>query len=257
LTILPSGWKAEDLCPYPNLRRKLGLALAFMLFGSVACVSGVALLVADNDPNPRSAFAFAPPQPASRPIITSAITIERPAVDAVSAPNITAANGITPCPINATGEVNGNCKTAAAQKRLNAAPAARVETDYRNVPAGVPEQVALVANTPPPVGTVGTTPESTDAPSPPSMSAEPVPAASSKPKPVEEPDTGNPHARFDVICPACLPVKPVGEPDAGNPHVRFEQKTARHQSRRRNSYDGFSLFAFDQRGRPRFRPLFW
>ena len=229
MTILPSGWKAEDLCPYPNLRRKLGLALAFMLFGSVACVSGVALLVADNDPNPRSAFAFAPPQPASRPIITSAITIERPAVDAVSAPNITAANGITPCPINATGEVNGNCKTAAAQKRLNAAPAARVETDYRNVPAGVPEPVALVANTPPPVGT---TPESTDAPSPPSMSAEPVPAASSKPKPVEE-------------------------PDAGNPHVRFEQKTARHQSRRRNSYDGFSLFAFDQRGRPRFRPLFW
>jgi hypothetical protein len=34
-------------------------------------------------------------------------------------------------------------------------------------------------------------------------------------------------------------------------------KAQRRQSRSRNSFDGFPLFAFDHRGRPRFRPLFW
>jgi hypothetical protein len=213
LPILPS-WITESLCPYPDLRRKLSLGLAFILFGSVACVSSVTLLVADNDPDPRSAFALAPLPPVSRPIITSETIVEGPAAGTVAAPKITAADGVTPCPSNESGNVNGNCGTGLAQKRLLADPPATAETDYRNVPAAVPVPVALVASAP---STAEPTLESTDAPAPPSVSAEPVPAATAS--------------------------KP--------------QKTARHQSRRRNPYDGFSLFAFDQRGRPRFRPLFW
>jgi hypothetical protein len=50
--MLPSGW--DDLCPSPDLRRKLGLAAAFIALGSVACMSGVTLLVAENEPGARS-----------------------------------------------------------------------------------------------------------------------------------------------------------------------------------------------------------
>ena len=45
------GWIAEFacLCPSADLRRKLSLAGAFILFGSVACVSSVMLLMAQNE----------------------------------------------------------------------------------------------------------------------------------------------------------------------------------------------------------------
>ena len=216
--MVPSGWKLENLCSSPNLRRGLNLGLAFIVFGSVACMSGLALLVDENDP--RSAFALAAEQPASRGMITATATIEQAAVDTAEQKAATA-EGPPPCRSDADGNVNAGCGTAARQESgtVHADTPARAQTAD---PPAVPEQARLLASAP-------------------ALTEETVKSADA---------------------PASVPVSEPAVPEAAPPQAAEvspakPQKAQRRQSRQRNIFDTFPLFALDQRGRPRFRPLFW
>jgi hypothetical protein len=165
-------------CPSPNLRRKLGVALAFTIFGLVAGASSLVLLVAD-DPDPRSAFAFAPLQSASREPATLATTAELPAVDAVQVRKITKS-----CRRNALNDDDASCVSGVARKPgvvpavTNPPAAAELPIGHGSGPAGgAPAAAGLVASTPPLDAAV---PEPTDgvvAP-PVSVAEAPGPAAS-------------------------------------------------------------------------------
>jgi hypothetical protein len=215
--MVPSGWNLENLCPSASIRRGLTLGLAFIVFGSMACMSGLALLVDDRDP--RSAFTTE--QPASRAMTTTTATIEQPAVDTAMQQKVTMVETPDPCRSDADGKVNVGCGTAARQETdtVHADTPAMAETAG---PAAVPEQVRLLASTPAPTEE---TLKSTDAPASVAVS-EPTASETAPPQAAE-----------------ASPAKP--------------QKAQRRQSRQRNLFDAFPLFAFDQRGRPRVRPLFW
>jgi len=217
--MVPSGWNLENLCPSAIVRRGLGLGLAFIVFGSMARMSGLALLVDDKDP--RSAFALATEQPASPGIVTTTATIDQPAVDTAMQQKVTMVETPAPCRSDADGKVNAGCGTAARQETdtVHADSPARAEPA---MPAAAPEQVRLLASAPAPSEA---TRESADAPASVAVS-EPTASETAPPQP-----------------PEASPAKP--------------QKAQRRQSRQRNLFDAFPLFAFDQRGRPRVRPLFW
>jgi hypothetical protein len=209
--LLSAGWIAEFayLCPSPDLRRKLSLAGAFVLFGSVACVSSVMLLVAENDDAGR-AFALARVEP-DQPLIR--LGLPETALTTVQAVKVTTAEPMRSC----QGELsaNGACDTGTPSNTLPLAadtPApGEVAAVHRDEPAGTDPGGTILAASTAPVA------ESTDAA-----------AAAAQPE-------------------ASLPQASASKP----------QKPVRHQARRYNSNDGFSLFAFDQRSRARFRPLFW
>jgi hypothetical protein len=144
------------LKPSPNLRRKLGEALAFTILGLVACASGALLLVGDHGPDPRSAFALAPLQSPGRETATPTATAEMPAVIGVLAQQVTKADSLKSCQRNASDDVNASCDPDAARKPslVHAAtdpPApADIPISHRNGPAvGAPESTVLVASTPP------------------------------------------------------------------------------------------------------------
>ena len=69
---------------WSNLHRKAGLAVAFIICGSIAAASGLVLQMAGHDANVdgRSVIAAAPPNPG-----TTLSTIASPASPAMSAPN--------------------------------------------------------------------------------------------------------------------------------------------------------------------------
>jgi hypothetical protein len=214
------GLKPEFGCFCPSPNPKLSLALAFTVFGLVACTSGVALLVADYDPDPQSAFALAPPQSPSRETAPPAATA-MPAT--VLAQKVTKADGIKSCRRNASDDVDGNCDSSGARKPgvvhavTDPPAAAEIPISHGNGPAvGAPESAVLVASTAP---LKEGAPESTDA-APPSLAAE----------------------------------APAPEGSATKP-----QKAARQQSSRRYSYEDSSLWPFDQHyrrgGHARQRPL--
>jgi hypothetical protein len=164
-------------CPSPNLRRKLSVAIAFTIFGLVAGASSLALLVAD-DPDPRSAFAFAPQSPSREPE-TLATTAELPAVDAVRVRKITKS-----CRRNALNDDDASCDSGVARKPgvvpavTNPPAAAELPIGHGGGPAGgAPAAAGLVASTPPLDAAV---PEPTDGvvASPVSVAEAPGPEAS-------------------------------------------------------------------------------
>jgi hypothetical protein len=150
----------------PNLRRKLTLALAFTAFGLVAGASGVALLVAEDDSDPRNAFALARlPSPAEERAATMA-TVETPATpvaQAVVPPKAATVDTPKPC-------AETDCDSGAGRKPevvLAAPPAAGdAPRGQSSEPAeAAPRPAALVANAPPlEEGTVA--PANTTAPAP-------------------------------------------------------------------------------------------
>ena len=70
----------RNLWEPPSLRRR---ALSFVGFGLIASVSGLALLVADNDSDPRRAFEFAPVQTPSVVAASAKPSAEVPLVHAI------------------------------------------------------------------------------------------------------------------------------------------------------------------------------
>jgi hypothetical protein len=162
----------------PTLRHKLSLALAFTVLGLVACTSGFALLVADDDPDPRSAFALAPLPSSSRETAPPAAAAEMPAVDTVLAQKITKADVIKSCQRNASDGVDPNCDSGAARKP-GVVQAVTDEPGTAELPIGhsngaavaAPESAVLVASTPP---LKAGAPESTDV-APPALAEAPAP----------------------------------------------------------------------------------
>ena len=187
--MLPSGW--DDLCPSPDLRRKLGLAAAFIAFGSVACMSGVTLLVAENEPG--DAFALARQQPESRPIITTATTSDRPAAETTTAEK-PAETGITSCRRN---KASGNdCESVVTSKAdpVHVDSAAAAEASQ----SAAVQPVALIASTP---VVAESAPESTDDGAPASVPEATVPeAAAAKPQKTQHRQSRrNPYDGFSLF----------------------------------------------------------
>lgn len=159
--------------PFPEPSPQVRPALAFTVFGLVACMSGAVPLVADH-PEPRSAFALAPIQSPSRETATPAATAEMPAADTVLAQKVTKADGIKSCRRNASDDADANCDSGVARDPgvvhhpVTDLPAtAEIPIGHiSNGPAvDAPESAVLVASTPPPKEGA---PESTDA-APPSL----------------------------------------------------------------------------------------
>ena len=86
--------EVRDVWVLPSVRQRLGLALFSMGVGLIAGTGGLALIVADQDSDPRGAFAFAPVPPA---VATAAAKpdAEMPPVKTVLAREITDSNAIT------------------------------------------------------------------------------------------------------------------------------------------------------------------
>lgn len=86
---MPSAYNLHPefgyFCSSPNLRRKAGLALAFIVFGSIAGASGVVMQMAGHEPDANGKSVIA-----ANPLDTSATlstSIASPVSPAVSAPN--------------------------------------------------------------------------------------------------------------------------------------------------------------------------
>jgi hypothetical protein len=81
------------------LRRKLGLVLAFLVFGLVAGASGLAVFMADLDRDPKHAMALAPAETLDGATSSIATAIaETEALEAASAQKTSKAAGIqSPC----------------------------------------------------------------------------------------------------------------------------------------------------------------
>jgi hypothetical protein len=205
-------------CPSPNLRRKLTLCLAFSAFGLVAGASGVALLVAADDSDPRSAFALASPPPPSAETAIATPAAEMPAAETPTAEAVVAQKvaKVEAAQVEAAKVEAVPTRQPQVVRAVTAPPATReVPIGHSSEPAEAAARSAtFVANAPSPEeGTV--TP--TDA-------TAPAPAAETPPPPT----------------PAAT------------------RKTARHQGRRGAPYQQFSLWPFGGGGRQRggFR-LFW
>ncbi len=168
----------RSLWRYPNLGRKLGLGIAFIAVGSVACVSAITLIAADSDPG--SAYALVPPERESGPAIIATTTPERPAVNTAAAEKTTAADPIPVCQRNdASPSVKSGCNTAALHSDSHATEGGAA-SPAQPVAVAVPAPTVLLANAPP---VNESEPELTDAPpSPPNTPAPLAETAAPKPQ---------------------------------------------------------------------------
>lgn len=170
----------------PRLCRKLGLVLAFIVFGLVAGASGVAVFMADPDPDPMHAMALAPAEalvslPSSIPAAPAATK-----GDAAFAQKTPKAGEIKPpCRENSTEHLGGDCTPGRAQKTravqaVNERPAiAAVAIGHRDGSAVLPSEPAI------PVVATPQTPEGSAMPADaadaaPAVAESPAPAASPK-----------------------------------------------------------------------------
>ena len=110
---MPSAYKMHSdfgyICLSPNLRRKAGLALAFIVFGSIAGASGVVMQMAGHEPdtNGRSVIAAIPLNSSA----TLSTSIVSPASTAVSAPD---SRRVSPSPSNSAQAAPVDAITTAA-----------------------------------------------------------------------------------------------------------------------------------------------
>ena len=69
--------EVRDVSVLPSVRQRLGLVLFSMGVGLIAGTGGLALIVADQDSDPRGVFAYAPVQ-----------TLQRVPIIVVHSPNV-------------------------------------------------------------------------------------------------------------------------------------------------------------------------
>ncbi|HKN10686.1 MAG TPA: hypothetical protein VJ376_14590 [Pseudomonadota bacterium] len=206
-------------CPSPDLRRKLTLAVAFSAFGLVAGASGVALLVAADDSDPRSAFALASPPPPSAETVIATPAAEMPAAETPTAEAVVAQKvaKVEAAKVEAAKVEALPTRQPQVVRAVTAPPATReAPIGHSSEPAeAAPRSATFVANAPPlEEGTVTPT---------------------------------------DATAPALVTETPPPPTPAAT-----TRKTARHQGRRGAPYQQFSLWPFGGGGRQRggFR-LFW
>jgi hypothetical protein len=141
----------------PKLFRKIGLVSAFVAFGLMAGVSGIAVFMAGPDPDPMNAMALAPSEallstpPASAPPAQAVAAEERKTLNAgVTAP---------PCGGYVSERLGDDCTSFRMHRSrtvpaMNERPAiAAVAIGRREEPAALPPQpavnVAAIPQTPP------------------------------------------------------------------------------------------------------------
>jgi hypothetical protein len=123
--------------PSPKLHHKVGLALAFIAFGSIAGASGVVLQMAGHEPdsNGSSVIAAAPRNPSA----THSAGIALPASPAVSAVEASSSNPAQAAPVDAmTAAAPEPPTSAAAPEPITSAaaePAAVAVTESPSPPA--------------------------------------------------------------------------------------------------------------------------
>jgi hypothetical protein len=177
-------------CPSSDLRRKLTLAVAFSAFGLVAGASGVALLVAADDSDPRSAFALASPPPPSAAIATPAAEMpaaETPTAEAVVAQKVAKVEALS-------------TRQPQVVRAVTAPPATReAPIGHSSEPAEAAARSAtFVANAPPlEEGTV--TPTDATAPAPTAETPPPpTPAATTRKTARHQGRRGAPYQQFSL-----------------------------------------------------------
>jgi hypothetical protein len=121
-----SAYNVHPEFGWPNLRRKAGLALAFIVFGSIAGTSGIVVQMADDGLNVagKAVIAAVPPNPSAVPssIVSPALSPSNSGqaapVDAitvaVTAPPTTSATELPQQPVAASKKSQ---KTARSQNR--------------------------------------------------------------------------------------------------------------------------------------------
>jgi hypothetical protein len=148
----------------PRLWRKLGLAVSFIVFGLVAAASGVAVFMAEPEPDPMHAMALAPAQALiSAPSSAAAGPADTKAADAADAQKTFKAGAMKPRSVQA----------------VNERPAiAAVSIGHGAGPAVLPSEPAI------PVAATPETPEGSATPAdgadPAAVTEFPAPAASAK-----------------------------------------------------------------------------
>jgi hypothetical protein len=194
--------------------------LAFLGFGLIAGTSGVALIVADTDSAPRSAFAFAPVQTPTVATAAPEPNVERPLPKAVLAREGTDSNGMT--------------REVANRENVKACPSRSYASDNRcgSGAASNSELAAPVSNSS--ASTVVPTGDDSEG----TIIAEPQPATSSESTPVLEVSTTPPTDAAAAVVEAPAPEASTTKP----------RKTARQQSGQRHAHQQSSA-SFDSRPR--------
>jgi hypothetical protein len=219
-----SSWgllaEIRDLWVPPPLRRRLSLMLAFLGFGLIAGTSGVALIVADTDSDPRSAFAFTPVQ-----MPTVATTAPEPNVEG-PLPKVVIPREVI--------DSNGTTREVANSENVKACPSRSFASDNRcgSGTASISEIAAPVSNS----SALTDVPRGDDSEG--TIIAEPQPAASGESTPVLEVRATPPTDATAALVEAPAPESSTTKP----------RKTARQQSGQRHAHQQSSAW-FDSRPR--------
>ena len=88
--------EVRDVCVLPSVRQRLGLVLFSMGVGLIAGTGGLALIVADQDSDPRGVFAYAPVQTLAVATAAPKSDVEAPPAKTVLAREVSDPNAITP-----------------------------------------------------------------------------------------------------------------------------------------------------------------
>ena len=88
--------EVRDVSVLPSVRQRLGLVLFSMGVGLIAGTGGLALIVADQDSDPRGVFAFAPVQTLAVATAAPKSDVEAPPAKTVLAREVSDPNAITP-----------------------------------------------------------------------------------------------------------------------------------------------------------------
>jgi hypothetical protein len=88
--------EVRDVCVLPSVRQRLGLVLFSMGVGLIAGTGGLALIVADQDSDPRGVFAYAPVQTLAVATAAPKSDVEAPPAKTVLAREVSDPNVITP-----------------------------------------------------------------------------------------------------------------------------------------------------------------
>jgi hypothetical protein len=185
--------------------RKLGLVLVFIGFGVMAGMSGLAVFMADEQPDPMKAMALAPPDAMSRD-----------------------SGLVMPAPVDASVPIEPAQKPAETKtSRPACQEGAAVDCAVPSVPKVHRPRLAPAVNERPaiaavPIGRV-------DAVSPTPPTSEPVPVAAA-PEPA---DVSSPPAEAAPAAPA-----PVVPPPAAKKRQRIEQVERRYREREQPSHRG-------------------
>jgi hypothetical protein len=139
----------------PNLRRKVGLVVIFVVFGLVAGLSGITVFMARPDSDPMQAMALAP---AEALIPLPVATAEAPAAEPSSSERGVKAARIKPpsCRENAMENFGGDCTPPKAAKP---APAANERPAIAAITIGHPAEPASLVAPQPAAAVAATTPE--------------------------------------------------------------------------------------------------